>query len=211
MILAALALGTAAGAWAQSYPGAAGIYTCIDSRGRRLTSDRPIQECLDREQRELNPSGTVRRTVPPSLSAVERAAQEERDRKAAEERQREADERRLNRVLVSRYPNSATHGADRAKALQTVQEAIEAGQRRVVELQEQRKKLVVETEFYKSAEQWPAKLKRQLDENEQQLAAQQRFVATQEEEKKRINTRFDDELAKLKRLWAVGPAAAASP
>ncbi|HET7868163.1 MAG TPA: DUF4124 domain-containing protein, partial [Burkholderiaceae bacterium] len=28
-----------------------GIYSCTDARGRRLTSDRPIIECLDREQR----------------------------------------------------------------------------------------------------------------------------------------------------------------
>ena len=26
------------------------IYSCIDAKGRRLTSDRPIMECLDREQ-----------------------------------------------------------------------------------------------------------------------------------------------------------------
>ena len=43
------------------------IYSCVDGKGRRITSDRPIPECLDREQKELNPSGTVRRSVGPNL------------------------------------------------------------------------------------------------------------------------------------------------
>ena len=39
---------------------AQGIYTCVDAKGRRLTSDRPIMECIDREQNELSAGGTVR-------------------------------------------------------------------------------------------------------------------------------------------------------
>ncbi len=38
----------------------AGIYTCIDAKGRRLTSDRPIPECLDRAQDLRNKDGSVR-------------------------------------------------------------------------------------------------------------------------------------------------------
>lgn len=208
LCLALVVLGTHAVAWSQPSTGGTGIYTCVDAKGRRLTSDRPITECIDREQKELNPSGTVRRTVPPSLSAIERSLQEERERKQAEERQRETDERRLNRALVARYPNVAVHEGDRTKALQQVQDAITAGQRRIVELQEQQKKLQVEGEFFKSPAQWPAKLKRQMEENEQQLAGQQRFIASQQDEKQRINARFDEELAKLKRLWAGGGTAA---
>ena len=64
----------------------AGIYTCVDAKGRKLTSDRPIVDCLDREQLELNPSGTVRRKVGPSLTAQERAAEDEKQRQLAEER-----------------------------------------------------------------------------------------------------------------------------
>ena len=87
--LAGLVLAAALGqGWAQPQA-PAGIYTCVDAKGRRLTSDRPIVDCLDREQKELNSSGTVRRTLGPSLTASERAAREERDRKAAEERQRQ--------------------------------------------------------------------------------------------------------------------------
>lgn len=194
-----------------------GIYTCVDGKGRRLTSDRPIAECIDREQKELNTSGTVKRVVPPSMTGPERAAAEERERKLAEERQRLEEEKRMRRALLTRYPNAGVHDMERAKALKTASDAAAGGQRRVAELQDERRKLATETEFYKTPDKWPLKLKRQIEQNEQETATQQRYVLTQEEEKKRINARFDEELARLKVLWAqsttvaVTPAAAPAP
>ena len=52
--LTAVLVGLSVPAGAQS-----SIYTCIDAQGRRITSDRPIPQCLDREQRELSRSGIV--------------------------------------------------------------------------------------------------------------------------------------------------------
>jgi hypothetical protein len=196
-VLALLLAGAAGSAMAQ-----ARIYTCVDSTGRRLTSDRPILECVDREQKELNASGTVKRIVPPSLTAPERAALEERERKVAEERQRQEEDRRMRRALLVRYPTVAVHDLERAKALKVAQDAVVTGQRRIAELRDERRKLATEAEFYKSPEKWPLKLKRQVEQVEQETAAQQRYVAEQEDEKKRINTRFDEELARLKVLWA---------
>lgn len=202
---------TWAEAWAQQRKEQpATIYTCVDAKGRRLTSDRPIPECLDREQRELSPGGTVRRTIGPSLTATERAALEERERRAAEERQRQADEKRAQKALLARYPNQAAHDAERANALKTAQDTMAAGERRIAELLAERKKLDLEIEFYKSPAQWPPKLRRLVEENEQQTAAQRRFLAAQGEEKNRINARFDEELARLKLLWAQLPATASA-
>ena len=199
---ACLLAGFVGGAWAQK-----GIFTCTDAKGRRLTSDRPIPECADREQKELNPSGTVRRVVPPSLTASERAVQDERDRRAGEERQRQAEQKRVEKLLLARYPNQAAHDADRAKALQAVEDAVASGHKRIADLREQRRKLDLEIEFYPNPQKWPPQLRRQVDDNEQQLAAQQRFIAAQDEEKKRIARRYDEELARLKQLWMQNQAA----
>lgn len=201
----ALLAGAAGSAWGQ-----AGIYTCVDGGGRRITSDRPIMECLDREQKELRSNGTVKRVVPPSLTAPERAAQEERERKLAELRQQQVEERRMQRALVTRYPNASAHDAERDRALRTQQEIIAAGQRRVEELREQREQIEAEGEYYKTPADWPAKLKRQLEQNDEQIAAQQRYIQSQEDELKRITRRFDEELARLKLLWAQTDAAAAA-
>ena len=182
---------------------AQGIYTCVDAKGRNLTADRPIAECLDREQRELTPGGTVKRKIGPVLTAEERAAEEEKARKAAEERNRLAEEKKRERALLARYPDKAAHDKERATALVVADDAIPAAKKSTSELAAQRRKLDTELEFYKGdMSKVPAQLKRQIEENQQHAQAQERFIASQDNEKKRINARFDEELAKLRQLWA---------
>jgi len=182
---------------------AEGIYTCVDAQGRRLTADRPIAECNDREQKELNASGTLKRKLGPSLTAEERAAEEDRVHKAAEERNRLTEEKKRERALLTRYPNRQAHDKERAAALALANDAIAAATKSADELIAARKRLDTELEFYANdPSKVPAKLKRQIEENEQHHEAQRRFVANQESEKQRISAQFDEELVKLKQLWA---------
>lgn len=179
------------------------IYSCVDAQGRTLTADRPIPACLDREQKELNPSGSLRRTVPPTLTARERALAEEKARVAQEEKARLAEERKRNHALITRYPDQATHDKERVAALSVAGDAAAAAAKRLTALAAERRKLDGEMEFYrKDPSKVPARLKRQIEENAQHSSAQQRFIAGQEGEKQRINARFDEELAKLRQLWA---------
>jgi hypothetical protein len=203
----------AAGLVAAHVPsGAEGIYTCVDAKGHRLTSDRPIIDCIDREQQVLSPQGQVMRKIGPSLTAGERAAEEEKARRAAEERNRLAEEKRRDRALLVRYPDRATHDKERAQAIASIDDVIATANRRIVELGDERRTLETELEFHKGdIAKAPASLKRKIDENEQNVAAQKRFIANQEEEKKRTNARFDEEVVRLKPLWAqAAPAAAVS-
>ncbi len=189
---------------------AQGIYRCVDSTGRKITADRPIAECIDRPQREFNPSGTVKRVVGPSLTAQERAAQEEKDKQAAELRAREAEEKRRDRALLLRYPNRPVHDKERVEALAQIDEVIKAASKRSTELAEQRKAINADFEFYKGdLAKAPVSLKRRLEENDSSLAVQKRFIAEQDAEKKRVNLRFDEELGKLKELWAMAGGAPA--
>jgi Domain of unknown function (DUF4124) len=88
---AALALGFASFAWGQAAPSSQ-IYTCVDASGKKLTSDRPIVECNAREQRVLNGDGSVRRILPPTMTADERSEAEARERDTAVERTRQKEE-----------------------------------------------------------------------------------------------------------------------
>jgi hypothetical protein len=197
-VLGVLGAGWAGAAQAQA------IYTCVDAQGRRITSDRPIMECIDRSQKELNPSGTVRRHVGPSLTASERAQAEARERKTAEEQARANEEIRRNRALLARYRDQAAHDRARADAVALVDDVLAAAGQRTVELDKQRKLLDQELEFHPNTppDKLPAKLRSQLQEYETNVAAQRRFIADQEAERKRVNDRYDDELARLRRLWA---------
>ena len=190
-------------AWAQQPSGSVGsIYTCTDRNGRKLTADRPIPECADREQRELAPSGMVRRQVGPVLSEQERAVLEARQRKEAEERSRAQEERRRERALTARYPDKAAHDVERKAAIQMVEDVAATAEKRIVELREQRKAMDTEMEFYKKdPNKAPMTLRRKIAENEDSIAEQQRFIAGQGDEKRRVHQRFDTELAQLRRLW----------
>jgi len=187
------------------------IYTCVDAKGRKITADRPIAECMDRTQQELTRSGRLRREVGPSLTAQERAAQEEKEKLAVEARAREVEEKRRDRALLLRYPARPVHDQERTMALAQIDEVIKAASKRTVELAEQRKAINDEFEFYaKDPSRAPASLKRRLEENDSSAAVQKRFIADQEQEKKRVNLRFDEELVKLKQLWVLAGAAPAN-
>ena len=190
-------------AWAA---GDGNVYTCVDAKGRRLTSDRPIIECIDREQQVIGPSGQVIQRIGPSLTADEFRAEEEKQAKLREERQRKLEEKRRDRALVTRYPDRATHDFERQKALEVVDGVIATAQGRLSELHDRRKKLDAELEFYGSdMERAPPGLKNQFIDNDRDVAAQQRFIADLQGQKRRINANFDEELARLTQLWAAPP------
>ena len=189
--------------WAQSQPLAGGVYTCIDAKGRKLTADRPIVECIDREQKVLNPSGTVRAKVGPSLTAQEKLELEQKEKREAEERGRAAEEKRRDRALLTRYPNKGVHDQERAEALAQIEAVAKAATTRLTELTRQRVAIDEEMEFYKKdPTKAPAYVRRQFEENTQSQSVQKRFIAEQEAEARRLNARFDDELVRLRQLWA---------
>jgi hypothetical protein len=179
----------------------AGIYTCTDSKGRRLTADRPIPECTAKEQLVLNQDGSVRTVVPPTMTAEERLAAEARQRAAADARMAQLDAVRRDRNLMARYPNEEAHQRARESSLDTVRVAIKATELRMRDLAQQRKPLKSEAEFY-LGKPLPAKLKAAIDANDAALEAQKASAATQEAELGRINRLYDIELERLRRLWA---------
>ena len=105
---------------------AAGIYTCIDDQGRKITADRPIASCTAKEQRVLNKDGSLKTVFPPILTVEERAEKEAAERKQAEARAAHADAVRRDRNLLARYPNEAPHRKAREAALDTVRVAMKA-------------------------------------------------------------------------------------
>lgn len=211
---AKLSLYVVATVWAGAMPAQAqansgGIYACTDANGRRITADRPIASCVDREQRVLGNTGVEVRRVGPTLTDQERSAQEAKRRQDQVEQQRLREERSRERAILARFPSQGVHDAARAEAIAQVNDVIGVAQKRQIDLQERRRKLNTELEFYQNdPKKAPANLRRLLDDNTESQAEQQRFIKQQEEEKQRINQRFDAELQQLRKLWAELPPAA---
>lgn len=179
---------------------AASIYSCVDANGRRLTSDRPIPECSTREQRLLNADGSVRRIVPPTMTADEAVEYEAKKRQEAADRIAKQDAIRRDRNLMNRFPNQAAHDKAREAALDDVRKGVSFSEDRLEELEKARKPLQDETEFY-AGKKLPAQLKQKLDANEALASAQRSLIQNQKDEILRINKLYDVELAHLRKLW----------
>lgn len=210
----AVALCTAAAVWAQTTGGGL-IYNCTDAAGHKLTRDRYIAECSDREQRVLNSDGSLRQVLPPTRTAEERAVVEERERDAAAVVKRQQEEAKRDRNLLTRFPNEQAHRKAREAALEDVRAALRASQQRLVALAKERKPLTDEAEFY-TGKQLPLKLRLALDANDASVDAQKSLVQNQQLEIVRIDKLYDVELERLRALWngarpgSMGAVAAAS-
>lgn len=192
----------AGAAWAQTKaPPPSNIYTCTTPDGRRLTSDRPIPECQSREQRVLNSDGSVRRMQPPAMSPEEQAAFDQRKRMEEVQRAAQQDAIRRDRNLLQRYADQAAHQRAREAALDDIREAMQQSEKRLQVLAAERKPMLDDAEFYKG-KRMPMKLQHQLDMNDASAAAQRESIDNQKAEIVRVNKLYDDELARLKRLWA---------
>lgn len=191
----------AAWAWPEQVRATPGIYACVDGTGKRLTSDRPIQECLDREQRVLNKDGSQRLTVPPRMNAEERAQEEERQRARALQESARKDAMRRDRNLMLRFPDEVVHQKARESALDDLRKGIARSERHLKDLQDSRKPLLADAEFYKG-KRLPAKLRAKLEANDAQQQAQRDIIQNQQAETGRINALYDAELAHLRKLWS---------
>lgn len=198
-LAAALATGAA---MAQAVPATgAGIYSCTDAQGRRITSDRPIRECMDREQAQLNSDGSVRRRLQPSMTPEEAAAYEEQQRRKLAEENARKEAIRMDRNLLLRYRDEATHQKAREVAVEPLRHAVANSQARIKELEQQRKRLDTEAEFY-TGRDLPRNLKAQFDANQVSQQAQRELLKQQQDELRRQNAVYDEELGRLRRLWA---------
>lgn len=191
-----------------------GIYTCTDDKGVKRTSDRPIVECIDREQRILNRDGSLRRVVPATLTPDERAERDAAERKLAEERTTYNDAVRRDRNLKTRFPNEAVHNKAREASLEAVRASLRASMQRIKELEAERAPMREEAEFFRGRP-LPVRLKQQIEANETSMAAQRELIGTQEAELVRVNRIYDTELEHLRKLWSgarpgsVGPMSVA--
>jgi hypothetical protein len=195
-----------------------GIYTCTDASGRRLTSDRPIPECLHKEQQLLNRDGSLRAVIPRTLTPDERFEKETRERRAAEAQAAQQDAIRRDRNLMLRFPNEAAHQRAREAAAEPLRLAIRNTENRLRDLAAERKPLLNEAEFY-PGRPLPPGLRQQIDANDAAIEAQRSLAANQVSELDRINALYDAELERLRKLWGGAlpgtlgplPAAAATP
>jgi len=178
------------------------IYSCIDASGHRITADRPIPQCADREQRVLSPSGAERKRLGPALTELEMAQRLEQRRQEQLVVQRAQEQRRRDAALLARYPKRALHDAARSNALMQVEELQGLARERLEALEKEKRQLDEELLFYQQdIAKAPARLRASQEEIQKSLLAQRALLDAQTEEVLRIHRRFDSDLQRLLPLW----------
>lgn len=197
-LMAALLLGAAAAAQAQAQ-----VYRCVDAQGRRLTSDRPIPDCMDRVQQVVHTNGVVR-TVAPTLSEAEAATYQALRRQGEPDQASQKDAARRDRALRARYPSPASFEQQRNATLGPLQERVEFTQRAL-------KAVTARHQLALSKRTGPAAApSSELEFTAHQVRYQQNMLRAHEEELRALAAQFDQQLARLRVLWAEDPATAAA-
>jgi hypothetical protein len=198
--------------WGQPAPASSvGIYTCKDENGHPITRDRYIVECMHTEQRVLNKDGSVRRVIPPAPTPDEKAQREEDERRKREDEAARRDAIKYDINLLNRFPTEPSQQRARESALNATRFSTQSAESRLRELADERKKFDQEAEFYRGRRLPPA-LKQQIDGNDVAMGAQRNAIKNAEAERDRINAQFDEQLARLRKLWdgaqpgSLGPA-----
>jgi len=176
------------------------VYSCVDDRGRRLVSDRPIPECLDREQRVLGPSGVERQPHPPVLTKSEREQAAREREHQQRERERIAEQRRLNQALLLRYPDRNAHEAARLQQAQQLDEVQAMARARLASLDELY--LQAQKDLAAQGSNPTPEAQRAVKAAQMAVAAQKQAIETNELNRQRTMLRFDDEGRRLEKLWA---------
>ncbi|MBP6139548.1 MAG: DUF4124 domain-containing protein [Brachymonas sp.] len=178
------------------------IYTCTDNNGKQVVSDRPIATCIDREQKLLSGSGVVKKIVPPSYTAQEKRAIEERKKLAEQELLKAQAKERSIAMLAQRYPNSDAHQKARNEAAREISVRIYAANARLQVIKADRQNVETELEFYKkNPEKAPYKLREQFKSIAENEAITLRYIDNQNKDLAALHKRFDDEMALLENVW----------
>ena len=179
------------------------IYTCKDTSGKTITSDRPLPECQGREGRVLSKSGTTVQTIEAPLTDDQRAAREAEDEKKKEAAVVRAEQLRRDKALLSTYQNLDDLESKRQRALLQVEREMRESEKRMGVLEKVEQENKQEQEFYKR-KQMPVELKRRVDENEGALRAEKLLLASKKGEIVQVNQKFDDDKKRYTELTA-GP------
>jgi hypothetical protein len=184
-------------------PARAELYVCTDAKGRTISSDRIPRECLDRPIRELRSDGSVKRVIEPPKPPEVRAAQEADEQRRREEAEVRREQIRKDLALMEAYTNEGEIENTRNRALADRQRIIERAVERKKLLDQQRKKLDVEAEFYEGRET-PEKLKRSYETLESLQRSENKIIEDVRADMARINERFDADAKRYRELLNSG-------
>lgn len=131
-------------------PAAEAAYRCKDEKGVTHIGFAPPPECANVVIYEVSKTGTVLRTIEPSLTGDQAKAKQEADARAKEAAKAAVEQRRKDTALLSTYSSEKDFERARDATLAPIQKSIATFDARTAAIEKRQKELADEMEFYKA-------------------------------------------------------------
>ncbi|SPE31488.1 conserved exported hypothetical protein [Burkholderiales bacterium] len=175
------------------------MYVCTDRTGHTHAERYPPPECKDRDVRELNPDGSLKRVIAAPLTKEQRKKREEEEEVRLREEEQERAQLHRDRALLETYGSVDEIDSARRRDLAGRQMLIDRADQRIAQYERERKRLEDEAEFYQHRE-LPADLRDKFAANKALVQQQEKTRADAQLEMQKINERYDTEKHRYQEL-----------
>jgi len=177
------------------------IYMCKDEKGRPITSDRPILECIGRTIKEFDKKGIARREIPPPPTAEQKREIELQEQKRKAEEIAAAEQRHRDRALRLRYSSEDDIETARKREVAPLQESLKRDMSLLLETEKKKYEAQVEANAYKKKNAAiPVDLQRKITRSDETIGGLKKVIQEREEELAETNAKFDESLRHFRRM-----------
>ena len=131
-------------------PSAFAVYKCVDEKGITRIGETPPDECANVPMQEVSRSGTVLRTIAPSLTQQQVDAMRETELKKKEDAKIAAEQARKDGALLATYSSDREIDMTRDRNIQPINGRIKVAKERIAAVDKRVKQIEDEMEFYKA-------------------------------------------------------------
>jgi hypothetical protein len=181
------------------------IFSCKDSHGRTLTSDREIPECAARDMREIGKNGIVRRVIPAPLTAEQRRAKQLDEERAKQQADAALEARRRDQAMLARFRNEGEIDRAHQRALGDLHEKIRQSDRALALATDQLKMAEVEA-TRRSGKNIPPYVQQRIDDAKTSVSAETSRKRQIESDLSQLDKTFDDTRKRYRELTEVSAA-----
>lgn len=175
------------------------IFSCKDSKGRTLTSDREIPECASRDMREIGKSGIVRRVIPAPMTAEQRHAKQLDEERAKQQAEALLEARRRDQALLARFRNEDEIDRAHQRALGDMHEKIRQSDRAFALATDQLKIAEVEA-ARRNSKNIPPYMQQRIDDAKTSFSAEVSRRRQIQSDLAQLDQTFDDTRKRFREL-----------
>ena len=179
------------------------IYNCRTADGRVISSDRPIADCAQRELRELNQDGSVRRIIAaPQTPEQRRAAAEETRQRQAEELARRIQQARDRNLLLT-FEDESALDALRERGLAEIDHEIRIATLRILAIDKELQQAQHEAEAWtrqSKGKPLPFAHQKRITDAANAILAENALIEERTAERNRLEARFESDRNRLREL-----------